>query len=245
METRADLEEKFRGYIESAAHDLSAPLRKISVLLDRLFEKHGSELGSGAKEYSNRIFSSLHEMQSLLESLTDLARAGEPLGGVETCDLKQIVTTIANQLQQEANGSIRFEIQSLPVVQGAKFQYRQLFQNLLENAVKFNGASADATIHICGEMPTTDDLDGLPATKKYHRIVIADRGIGFDAEDAEKIFEPFVRLHPKSKFPGNGLGLAICKRVVLAHNGKIFAEPNGDHGSCFVLILPEIPNGIS
>jgi signal transduction histidine kinase len=138
---------------------------------------------------------------------------------------------------------LRVQVGRLPGIWGIAFQYKQLFKNLFENAIKFSKKNNPAKIHVKAELLNDKekkmfDLDG---GKKYYRIDISDNGIGFNQDYAEKIFEPFVRLHPRSDYEGNGIGLSICKRIVINHKGRIFAEGNENGGSRFVLILPETP----
>jgi signal transduction histidine kinase len=118
-----------------------------------------------------------------------------------------------------------------------------LFKNLIENAAKFRKREGKAAINIRSEELAKDEQSHLklPAGERYYKITVEDNGIGFDQQWAQKIFEPFVRLHGKSEFPGNGLGLAISKRIAENHKGIIYAESQKDIGSRFIVILPQTP----
>ena len=131
----------------------------------------------------------------------------------------------------------------LPTLRGSEIQYKQLFKNLFENAIKFRQLNSIPSIQVITK-PSTDQekkLFGLEREKKYFTIEFRDNGIGFEEHNAEKIFEPFVRLHPKSEYEGNGLGLFICKKIVANHRGIIYALANEKEGARFMLILPETP----
>jgi len=161
------------------------------------------------------------------------------------CDLHLIVNQVLEMMNEEIEGKhTLIQTDHLPVVYGNSFQYEQLFKNLFENAMKFSKKNIPVKIDVRTNMVTSEEkiLFALKSDKKYYRIDITDNGIGFNQSYAEKIFEPFVRLHPKSQYEGSGLGLTICKKIVTNHNGIIYAEGNEKEGSRFVLFLPEIPD---
>jgi light-regulated signal transduction histidine kinase (bacteriophytochrome) len=236
--------EKFSDFVEAAAHDLHAPLRKLSVLIDRVFIKHADQFDEGAKEYVSRIESCIAEMQSLIDDLTELAKADINSESITACDLNLIVKHAMETMSDEIDRKQAWiRIGSLPLLHGNEIQYRQLFKNLLENAIKFSKKNETVKIDLQAEAVTRDEKNifHLPEEKNYYKIIISDNGIGFNNAYAEKIFEPFVRLHSKSDYEGNGLGLSICKKIVANHNGIIYAEGNEEAGSRFILILPETP----
>jgi light-regulated signal transduction histidine kinase (bacteriophytochrome) len=236
--------EQLTDFVESAAHDLHAPLRKLSVLMERLITKHEPLFDTDAKEYVNRIQTCITEMKSLVDGLTELARVDAETTGFTACDLNVIVKEMLEMMSEETKGkNAVINIGHLPVIQGNAFQYRQLFKNLFENAIKFNKKNIPDRIDIKTGLITAEEknLFNLENQKKYYKIEIADNGIGFNQNYAEKIFQPFVRLHSRSKYEGSGLGLAICKKIVMNHKGIIYAEGNENKGSRFVLILPESP----
>ena len=111
----------------------------------------------------------------------------------------------------------------------------------MENAIKFAKKNVPPKISITEDQISDEEkkIVPFPDGNNYHKIAICDKGIGFNQANAEKIFEPFIRLHSKSEYEGNGLGLAICKKIVSNHRGIIYAEGNENEGSRFVLILPE------
>ena len=235
-------EEQFSDFIEAAAHDLTAPLRKLSVLIDRVFTKQAGQFDDSAKEYIHRIQSCIDEMRSLIDGLTELARAGSNTVPITSCDLNLVAKDVIKTLHEEIeNKKAEIQTAQLPVLPGNLLQYKQLFTNLLENAIKFGKKNVPPKISITEDQISDEErkIVPFPDGNNYHKIEICDNGIGFNQANAEKIFEPFIRLHSKSEYEGNGLGLAICKRIVGNHRGIIYAEGNENEGSRFVLILPE------
>jgi len=234
--------EQVSDFVEAAAHDLHAPLRKLSVLVDRVFTKHADEFSEDAKQYIMRIDTCIEEMRSLIDGLAELAKADGRVIEMTDCDLNDVVRQAKDILSEEImEKQATIEVNTLPVVQGNCVQLGQLFKNLLENAIKFNYRDSSPDICVRSEAIERDEkmFYKLPLNKKYHKIEIIDKGIGFDQVNAEKIFEPFVRLHSKSEYEGNGLGLSICKRIADNHHGIIYAEGDENKGSRFTLILPE------
>jgi len=235
--------EQFTDFIEAAAHDLQAPLRKISVFIERVFTKHTGQFDEDAKEYINRIETCIAEMRYLVDGLAELAKAGAG-DSFTKCDLNLIAEQTLEMMSEEIREKhVLVRTGPLPIVNGNIVQYKQLFKNIFENAMKFSKKDSMADIEVGTRKVTNEDkirfnLDG---GRTYYRIEITDNGIGFDQAYAEKIFEPFVRLHPRSKYEGSGLGLSICKKIVTNHDGFIYAESNEKEGSRFVLILPETP----
>jgi nitrogen-specific signal transduction histidine kinase len=244
LRTKTDFlyQKDYAEFIDIAAHDLDAPLRKLSLLIERLAHKQKSEPASDMQDYFTRIQSSLSDMRSLVDSLSRLAglAATNPVNVV--CDLNIIVDDISNDLRLEAR-SKDFSLTSsgLPLVVGDPVQYRQLFQNLLQNASKFSKKNQplEITITVIELLPVEKQGVGLADDKNWFMISVSDNGVGFRHEYAEKIFKPFVRLHGKSEYPGSGMGLAICKKIVENHGGIIYAQGNEASGATITLILPQ------
>jgi signal transduction histidine kinase len=140
------------------------------------------------------------------------------------------------------NKRVVVQVNTLPAVHGNTTLYTQMFKNILENAVKFSKEDIDSSVEIKTTLLTDEERNKFHLTnKKYHRIEVGDNGIGFHTSNHQKIFEPFVRLHSRSEYEGNGLGLFICKKIATRHNGIIYAEGNEKEGARFILILPETP----
>ncbi|HKZ65211.1 MAG TPA: ATP-binding protein [Chitinophagaceae bacterium] len=235
----SDYQKDYAEFIELAVHDLDAPLRKLSVLIDKMTAK--IDPVNDIYDYTTRIQACLSDMRSMIDSLSTLAG----LAGVKTqhnsCDIEKIVREAIYDLQKEKQNKIVIVSSSLPAIHGDCEQYKQLIRNLLLNAIRFSKKDILPAIEIKSELVKTEEIKkfNLEQNKVYFKITIADNGIGFRQEYAEIIFNPFVRLNGKSEYPGNGIGLAICKKIVENHHGIIYAEGDENKGARIILILPQ------
>ena len=213
-----------------AAHDLQEPLRKIRTFGDRLERRFADSLGESGTDYLHRIQASAERMQSLIDALLAYARVsmrGQPFVSV---DLNLVARDVATDLEarlEESGG--RLELGDLPTIDADATQMRQVFQNLLGNALKF---AAPGRPPIVSVVMVDREPGGLTS------IEIRDNGIGFDPVYAKRIFEPFERLHGRSEYDGTGIGLAICRRIVERHGGTISADAQPGQGASFILSLP-------
>lgn len=236
----SDYKKDYAEFVELAAHDLDAPLRKLSVLVDRLITRIGSE--NDVQNYITRIQTCLADMRSMIDSLSILSGFTGLDSKDDECDIEKMVHEIINDLQkQEPEKKINVITSSLPVIQGDSLQYKQLFRNLLVNAIRFSKKDILPAVEIKSQQVRTEEVKkfNLDEGKAYFRIMISDNGIGFRQEYAEVIFNAFVRLNGKSEYPGNGIGLAICKKIVENHCGIIYAEGDENIGTRFIIILPQ------
>ncbi len=234
------IEREYADLVDLAVHDLDAPLRKLNLLVEMLTERlsRDKEMESHAKRIENCI----GDMRSLIDDLSVLGKINYQAIALTSCNLD----TIVRQALQELPVNIKelkavITTQPLPVIEGDARLFILLFKNILGNAVKFRQKDLAPGIDITSSALTADEINamGLDANRLYYKIGIADRGIGFKEEDSDKVFLPFVRLHGKSQFPGNGIGLAICKKITDIHHGIIYAEGHENAGARFILILPE------
>ncbi len=226
-----------------ASHDLQEPLRKISTFSDRLSEKYGELLTGEGTMYIERMMASADNMRNLINNLLEFSRVTRDKQPFEPIDLNFLMTRVKNELElvvEETGTSIQNS--NLPVVDGALPQLVQLFTNIISNAIKFRKEGVQSVIKVYSE--PVSELEAithhLPTEQQYCKIVIEDNGIGFEEEYAQRIFQIFQRLHGKSEYPGSGIGLAICKRIVEHHNGVIYAEGVEGEGARFYIILPEL-----
>ncbi|HXF62945.1 MAG TPA: ATP-binding protein, partial [Caldilineaceae bacterium] len=257
-----------------ASHDLQEPLRKIIAFSDRLSLKFGSVLDETGHDYLQRVQHAARRMQVLIEDLLTLSRVttrGQPFVEV---DLNEVVNDVALDLEtrlEESDGHL--EIGPLPVIEADPLQMRQLFQNLIGNALKFhragvaprvriytlsngdsaNGDSAaeagepdggvDASDRAAIEHGSLEPASLEQAADHYtdrYTIVVEDNGIGFDNKYADRIFQPFQRLHGRSsEYSGTGMGLAICRKIVERHHGVIMATSQAEQGAKFLVTLPK------
>jgi light-regulated signal transduction histidine kinase (bacteriophytochrome) len=240
-----DYKKNYSEFIDIAVHDLQAPLRKLSVLIDRLTTKYTevSQNDIQAQEWLIRINGCITDMRSLIDGLSELAGVTADTMKWGPCDISEVVKEVLLELDPEIKEKKAVIIESpLPIIEGDEIQLKQLFKNVLENAIRFSKKNISPEIDIRWYKLTDEEknISALEQTKQYHKIEISDNGIGFRQEYVQKIFQPFVRLNGKSAFAGNGLGLAVCKRIVDNHQGILFAE-SMDTGSRFTLIIPETP----
>jgi light-regulated signal transduction histidine kinase (bacteriophytochrome) len=173
---------------------------------------------------------SAFKMKGLIDALYQYSRATSHESGFAVLDLNEVVRDVLLDLKDaiaHSRGSV--EIRPLPVIQGDKSQMRQLFRNLISNGLKFAAKG----------FPPRISIDSRLRGNGFWEIFIEDNGVGFDDKYADRIFKPFERLHSESDFPGNGIGLAICHKIVTRHRGKISARGSVGKGACFIVTLPQ------
>ncbi|HRQ72182.1 MAG TPA: PAS domain S-box protein [Phycisphaerales bacterium] len=227
--------EELAQFASIASHDLQEPLRKVLVFGDRLRQQYEGALGDRGRDYLSRMLNAADRMSSLLNDLLELTRVtskGRPFERVDLGDVVRGVLTDLEVALQESGGSV--EVGDLPVIDSDATQMRQLFQNLLSNALKFRCGERLPRVTIEAESPVQAGGGGGSVC----RLVVRDNGIGFDPRYAGVIFEPFHRLHGRSEYEGSGMGLAICRKIVERHGGRIAAEGRAGEGASFVIELP-------
>ena len=229
------------SFAHIASHDLQEPLRKIQINSDRLFDLEGHHFSEKGKEVYRRITDSSSQMKNLIQDLLSYARSNGYEGKLEEVDLNVLLKDTINAIEvkiTEKNATIHVGV--LPTLHVIRFQFYQLFLNLLSNALKFSQPGIDPYIVVCSELVQGKSLPNrLPeGDKAYYHLSVSDNGIGFIAEQSEKIFEMFYRLHGRAEYEGTGLGLAICKKIVENHKGLIFAESKRNEGATFHIYLP-------
>ncbi|WP_185716251.1 sensor histidine kinase [Larkinella knui] len=225
-----------------ASHDLQEPLRKIQSFGDILKGQYASALGAGV-DYLNRMQLAADRMSVLIRDLLAFSRLSSPLAEPSIIALDDLLKSVLVDLEltiAETGALIR--ISPLPTVQGDPTQLRQLFQNLLGNALKFHRPEVPPLIEIKASSVTHQ---ALPAEVKpvrdaagYHRVDVIDNGIGFDQKYVQRIFQVFQRLHGRSEYSGTGIGLAICEKVVANHGGAITVRSRPGQGAVFQVYLP-------
>ncbi|TDH25141.1 PAS domain S-box protein [Segetibacter sp. 3557_3] len=225
-----------------ASHDLQEPLRKIQTFSQRISETEVANLSENGKEYLKRMESAAKRMQALIEDLLTFSRTNTALKDLEATDLNKMAEEVKAAFKDVIEEkSAQVEIVDLPVARVIPFQFRQLLENLLSNALKYSKVDEQPRIVIRSELFTGVQikLHGVNINKKYYKITVTDNGIGFEQQYAEKIFELFQRLHGKHDYPGSGLGLSICKKIIQNHHGFISAKGEPQKGATFTIYLPE------
>lgn len=224
-----------------ASHDLQEPLRKIRTYGNRIIEKKTTPLPEDTKEYFERMITSAIHMQKLIDDLLAFSRTSSTEKVFEKTDINELLEEVkaSLKLSLEEKGVI-ITSSKLPVTKIIPFQFNQLLENILSNSIKYSKAEVKNKIKITSEIVKGKSIrnEDAPEEKEYYKISIIDNGIGFEQQYANKIFEPFQRLHGKSEYSGTGIGLAICKKIMENHEGYINAESAPGKGSTFNIYLP-------
>ncbi|MBU0695059.1 MAG: PAS domain-containing protein [Bacteroidetes bacterium] len=225
-----------------ASHDLQEPLRKIRSFGDRLQNKYSGGLPEEGLDYIKRMQSASERMQTLIDDLLTFSRVTRTDEGYESVDLHDQIQKILEDLEftiEKKNATIDLMVNhTISAIPG---QIRQLFQNLISNAIKFTKEGVPPIVEIKSEILRGEVLSpNLEPNKDFCRIVVKDNGIGFDQQYADKIFELFQRLHTRNEYQGTGIGLAVCKKIVDKHGGLINVNSIQEEGTTFTIILPLI-----
>ena len=234
-----DLEEF--AYI--ASHDLQEPLRKISMFTERLKAKFDNTLDKEGELFIERILASANNMRTLIDNLLDFSRANRRSHTLDQVSLKSVLDAVISELElkiEETKAAISFS-GTFPTIEAVTSEMAQLFGNILSNAIKFRKSEGRAEIEVRASKLAKAErhMLGLSSDQNFYKIEVQDNGIGFEPEYSEKIFQIFQRLNGKSEYPGSGIGLAICKKIVEKHNGLIFARSQPEQGATLTVILPE------
>ena len=232
LEERADELERSNADLEqfayAASHDLSEPLRTVAGFSQLLRSRYRGRLDGDADTIIEEMGAGVDRMQQLIDDLLLYSRVGRAPLHDDPVDLDEVVEDARARLGPAvAERGARVTTGDLPVVRGERGQLTQVFQNLIGNAVKFTAPGTTPEVHVSAEQ-----LDG------HWRVAVADNGIGVAGEQRETIFKMFGRLHPSDRYPGTGIGLALVKRIVERHGGRVWVEDGLEGGSVFVFTLP-------
>ena len=225
-----------------ASHDLQEPLRKISTFSQRLQLRFSNKLGEDGNTYIARMVSACDNMRKLIDNLLEFSRISLNNPPPESVDLGIIAKEALEELDlkiSETNATI--SVGSLPTIEAIASQMQQLFANILSNSIKFRRDDVPLQITIDCELAGDAEKKKfqLDTSDTYYNISIKDNGVGFEQQYAGKIFQLFQRLQGKSEYPGTGIGLSICKKIVTNHKGFIYAESEPGLGAQFFIILPK------
>lgn len=237
--------EDLEQYAYVASHDLQEPLRKIQTFSDILQHKYCNDLPNDCRHYIHKIAGCAERMGHLIEDLLNFSSVSNSTDPFVPLNLNDIVTDVMENFEIEGtNTTITYN--DLPVINAVPLQMRQLFHNLVSNAVKFRKAFNPLTITITARTIDGKDItrnSALDRQQQYHEIVFSDNGIGFNEAHAEQIFVIFKRLHDAQNYKGTGIGLALCRKILNNHHGEIYAESKNGNGASFHLIFPMLNHG--
>jgi PAS domain S-box-containing protein len=215
--------EELKQFAYAASHDLQEPLRGMTGFSELLLERYGGKLEDDAREFLSFIVDAAARMQQLINDLLSYSRLNTRAKPFEPADIGEVIETAKLNLTAliDENGA-QIETGPMPTVSCDKQQMTQLFQNLIGNAIKYRRPGEQPRVSITAE--------GIPG---YRVFRVQDNGIGIKGEFLEVIFKVFQRLHTKDEYEGTGIGLAICRKIVDRHGGKIWVESEYGKGARF------------
>ena len=211
------------------SHDLAEPLRMISSFVQLLAEEFGDEIGDKGREYVSFVLEGSARMRALIDDLLAYSRVGADDLAITTVDLNDLTREVLRVLDNvAAETGAEVTVEDLPQVAADPIKIEQVVRNLVANAMKFRRGDERPHVSVRAER--------IPGA---WQISVVDNGIGIEPRHADRVFEMFQRLHARADFPGTGVGLTICKRIVDRHGGRIWFEPNEPHGTRFHFTIPD------
>ena len=222
--SNAELEQ----FASIASHDLREPLRKVQTFTQQLAGAEADRLTEQGRDYLERTGAAAQRMQTLIDDLLKFSRVatqGRPFVQVDLGAVARQAVSDLEAVIDQSSGSV--EVGELPTVAADPVQMRQLLQNLISNGLKFHREDAPPKVRVNGH-----------TRGRFAEIEVSDNGIGFEPKHGTRIFRVFERLHARSAYPGTGIGLALCRKIVDRHGGSITADSTPDEGSTFTVTLP-------
>lgn len=234
--------EELQQFVHVASHDLKEPVRKVLTFISLINREFGSSLPERASQYISRIEAAAKRSFDMIDGVLQYASINTSNHSQEIVDLNQVMDTILADLEvliAQKQAVIQAEI--LPKVHGHPILLYQLLYNLVINSLKFTKTGETPVVFVRStsvDMP--DEKAGQGTLKRYVRLSVGDKGIGFSQEHAERIFQPFTRLNAKDHYEGSGMGLSFCKKISERYGGFIEAESEEGEGAVFHVFLPDI-----
>jgi PAS domain S-box-containing protein len=219
---------ELEAFAYSVSHDLRAPLRAVDGFSRILADEHSATLGEEGRRLLSIIVSNVRKMDQLISDLLSLSRVTRTAMNHTLVDMNTLIESLVRETTAEGGKTIEWKIEELPKVSGDPVLFRQLWANLISNAVKYSSPREHPVIHIEGSVKGNDAV-----------YMITDNGVGFDSAYGHKLFGVFQRLHSDDEFPGTGVGLAIVRRIVERHRGNIQIEGRRDHGVTVTVAIPD------
>lgn len=240
-----DSNKELEQFAYVASHDLQEPLRKITAFSDLLNEQYADKLQGDGNLYLGRITAAAVRMRRLITDLLEYSRAGRvSIEQVKPVKLSKVISELLEDFELVIKDkSAKITMDKLPKVKGTDTEYRQVFQNLISNSLKFAKSDINPEISITSEKADQKVISKFPILDKkvnYHWIKFIDNGIGFEKEHADRIFSIFQRLHGKKEYEGTGIGLSITRKIIEKNGGVIFSESSPGKGATFNILLPFI-----
>lgn len=234
--------EELQSFAYISSHDLQEPLRKIQMFTSRILERNKGELKDKDAYDFQRITVAASRMRTLIDDLLAFSKTTTSSTDFKKVDLNEVLEEIKGEFSDEIDSlDAIINAENLATVQGIPFQLHQLFQNLMENSLKFakDGVKPVITIE-CRKVTWKETRKKvlLEPGKKYYEITFADNGIGFKPQFEDRIFQVFQRLHPRDEVEGTGIGLAIVKKIIHNHGGSIIASSEPGEGAVFTMYIP-------
>jgi PAS domain S-box-containing protein len=217
---------ELEAFAYSVSHDLRAPLRAVEGF-SRLLDEHSAKLDDEGRRLLSVIVSNVRKMDHLISDLLSLSRVTRTSMNHTVVDMNHLIKGIVRETEAGAGNTIEWKIDDLPKANGDPILFRQLWANLISNAVKYSSPREHAVIRIEGSVKGTDTV-----------YTITDNGVGFDPAYGHKLFGMFQRLHRDDEFPGTGVGLAIVRRIVERHRGSVQIEGERDRGVTVTVAIP-------
>lgn len=227
-EALTQLNSELERFAFVASHDLQEPLRTVTSFLHLLEKKFSSQIDYTSKKYIDFAVNGAERMKYLIRDLLEYSSSGKGIEEYTEVDLNQVVSDITQLFEiTKGDADISYVIEKLPTVSAKNFKMHQVFQNLIGNAIKYRGAEK-LVIKI-----SAIELD------QEWQISVKDNGIGIEPQYHEVVFELFNRLHTAADYSGTGIGLAVCKKIIEMHGGKIWVQSNLNQGAEFIFTLPK------
>lgn len=224
-------------FIYVASHDIKEPLRQMEMLTSLLREFIRPDAEVETSDYFREFGVVANRLRILTDELAEYAKLGRSEPGLQPVILDDLLEEVGAALQPQVDAAQgRLEIDRLPVVLGERAQLHQVFANLVGNAIKYRDPERPIVVRVTASRHAAPADDAL--ARPMARITVADNGIGFDPKYGEKVFEAFWRLHSRDRYEGSGIGLAICRRIVERHGGRIEAVAEAGRGATFTFTLP-------
>jgi PAS domain S-box-containing protein len=225
--------EDLQQFAHVASHDLKEPVRKVRLFTGRILQEWGNELPEKAKEYLSKIESAAERMHSMIEGVLSYSSFNATEQSWEEINLNEVMRSVQIDLEVViAQKQATIQYSTLPTINGSQVLIYQLLYNLINNSLKFSKAGVPPVIAVESSIVNINQPD------EYVKITLSDNGIGFNQSDAEKIFQTFSRLHPKDRYEGTGLGLALCKHIMEKSGGHIYAEGKTGEGATITMLFP-------